>query len=127
MPSTEKTMTSENPDIQNAEIEEPMSAEDYRQAAKALARDGRWQDLAELLIERAESATSAGARSQHLVAAAQVFERNLADRDRAYITLMAAFEDDPTNQEAVSELARVAVALGRFADSCRNAWPWPRR
>ena len=109
-------MTSENPDIQNAEIEEPMSAEDYRQAAKALARDGRWQDLAELLIERAESATSAGARSQHLVAAAQVFERNLADRDRAYITLMAAFEDDPTNQEAVSELARVAVALGRFAE-----------
>lgn len=117
MLSTEKTMSSETPDTQAAQAEQDqMSADEYRQVAKALAREERWEDLAGLFVERAESSTSPVARARHLVHAAQVFERNLHDSDRAYITFMAAFQDDPTNQEAVTELARLAAALGRFAE-----------
>ena len=110
-------MTSENPDTQAAETDqEQMTAEEYRQVAKVLAREGRWEDLAGLLIERAESSTSPAARARHLVHAAQIFEKNLQDSDRAYITFVAAFQDDPTNEEGVAELARVTASLGRFPE-----------
>jgi hypothetical protein len=101
-------MTSEDPENQAAESkEEQMTADEYRQVANVLTREERWEDLAALFIERAETATSAGSRARHLVHAAQVFEKNLGDIDRAYITLLAAFQDDPTSEEATAELARV--------------------
>lgn len=110
-------MTSENPDIQTDQADqEQMTADEYRQVAKVLAREGRWEDLAALFIERAESATTAANRARHLVHAAQVFDKNLQDPDRAYITFMAAFQDDPTNEDAVAELGRVTAAQGRFPE-----------
>jgi len=110
-------MTSEDPGNQAPESsEEQMTAEEYRQVAKVLIREARWEDLAALYIERAESATSASNRARHLVHAAQVFEKNLGDSDRAYITLLAAFQDDPASEEAVAELTRVTTALGRFPE-----------
>ncbi len=110
-------MTSEDPENQAAESgDEQMTAEEYRQVAKVLTREGRWEDLAALYVERAETATSASNRARHLVHAAEVFEKNLGDADRAYITLLAAFQDDPANEEAVSELARVTTSLGRFPE-----------
>jgi tetratricopeptide (TPR) repeat protein len=117
MSSTEKMMTSDNQDTEAAQTEqEQMTAEEYRQVARVLAREGRWEDLAALLIERAETSTSAASRARHLVHAAQVFEKNLQDSDRAFITFMTAFQDDPTNEEAVAELARVTASLGRFPE-----------
>ena len=110
-------MTSEDPENQAAESnQEQMTAEEYRQVAKVLAREERWEDLAALFIERAETATNASHRARHLVHAAQVFEKNLGDADRAYITLLAAFQDDPASEEAVSELARVTASLDRFPE-----------
>jgi hypothetical protein len=110
-------MTSEDPGNQAPESnDEQMTAEEYRQVAKVLAREERWEDLAALFIERAETAGSASNRARHLVHAAQVFEKNLGDADRAYITLLAAFQDDPANEDAVAELTRVATSLDRFPE-----------
>ncbi|HEY5282214.1 MAG TPA: tetratricopeptide repeat protein, partial [Polyangia bacterium] len=110
-------MTTEDPENQAAPSkEEQMTADEYRQVAKVLAREERWEDLAALLIERAETASSATGRARYLVRAGLVFEKNLADTDRAYITLLAAFQDDPANDEATAELARVTASLGRFPE-----------
>lgn len=110
-------MTSEDPENQAADSkEEHMTAEEYRQVAKVLTREARWEDLAALFIERAESAGNASSRARHLVQAAQVFEKNLGDADRAYITLLAAFEDDPASEEAAADLSRVTTSLDRFPE-----------
>jgi tetratricopeptide (TPR) repeat protein len=107
-------MTSEDPENQTDQAQ--MTAEEYRQVGRVLAREGKWEDLAALLIERAESSANTSGRVRYLVRAAQVFEKNLGDTDRAYITLLAAFQDDPASEEAATELARVTAALGRFPD-----------
>jgi tetratricopeptide (TPR) repeat protein len=112
---TEEMMSSEDPENQAAESkEEQMTADEYQQVAHVLTREERWEDLAALFIERAETATSPGSRSRHLVHAALVFEKNLGDAERAYLTLLAAFQDDPANEEATAELARISASLGRF-------------
>jgi hypothetical protein len=83
--------------------------------------------LAALFIERAETATSASNRARHLVHAAQVFEKNLGDADRAYITLLAAFQDDPANEDGVAELARVTSVARPFPRAAwKSAWRWRR-
>ena len=52
-------MTSEDPETQAAQSDrEQMTADEYRQVAKVLAREGKWEDLAALLIERAEASTT---------------------------------------------------------------------
>ena len=110
-------MSSEDPENQAAESkEEQMTADEYRQVARVLTREERWDDLAALFIERAETATSPSSRARHLVRAALVFEKNLGDADRAYLTLLVAFQDDPTNEEAITELERVTTSLGRFPE-----------
>ena len=110
-------MSSEDPGNQaDQSNDEQMTAEEYRQVAQALAREERWEDLAALYIERAEGSPNAAGRARYLVHAAQVFDRNLGDPERAYLTFFAAFQDDPSNQDAVAELARVTTSLGRFPD-----------
>jgi tetratricopeptide (TPR) repeat protein len=110
-------MSSEDPGNQaDPPADEQMSAEEYRQVARALAREERWEDLAALYIERAEGSPNAAGRARYLVHAAQVFDKNLGDADRAYITYFAAFQDDPSNQDAAVELARVTASLGRFPE-----------
>ena len=110
-------MTSEDPgNPADQSDDEQMTAEEYRQVAHALAREEKWEDLAALYIERAEGSSNAAGRARYLVHAAQVFDQKLADADRAYITYFAAFQDDPSNQDAVAELARVTSSLGRFPE-----------
>ena len=110
-------MSSEDPgNPADQPTDEQMSSEEYRQVARALAREERWEDLAALYIERAESSPNAAGRARYLAHAAQVFDKNLGDQDRAYITYFAAFQDDPSNQQVVAELARVTSALGRFPE-----------
>jgi len=110
-------MTSEDPENRAADSsDEQMTAEEYRHVSKVLAREERWEDLAALFVERAESATSASNRARHLVHAAQIFEKNLGDVDRAYITQLAAFQNDPANEDSVAGLTRVTASLGRFPE-----------
>jgi tetratricopeptide (TPR) repeat protein len=110
-------MTSEDSEKQADQTnDDQMTAEEYRQVARALTREERWEDLAALHIERAETANNATNRARHLMHAAQVFEKNLGDADRAYLTFMVAFQDDPGNEEIAIELARVATAQGRLPE-----------
>jgi golgin subfamily B member 1 len=110
-------MSSEDPgDQADQPNDEQMTTEEYRQVARALAREERWEDLAALYIERAESSANPSGRARYLVHAAQVFDKNLGDAERAYLTYLTAFQDDPSNQDAVAELARVTSSLGRFPE-----------
>ena len=110
-------MSSEDPGNQaDQPTDEQMTAEEYRQVARALAREERWEDLATLYLERAEGSPNASSRARYLVHAAAVFDKNMGDADRAYITYFAAFQDDPSNQDAVTALARVTSGLGRFPE-----------
>jgi len=112
-----EVMSSEDPGNQaDQSSEELMTAEEYRQVTRALAREERWEDLAALYIERAESSPNPASRARYLVHAAQVFDQRMGDADRAYITYLAAFQDDPSNQDAAADLARVTGSLGRFPE-----------
>ena len=109
-------MTSEDPHKQSESTQTQPSAEGYAQSARVLAQEGRWDELAALFIECAESEATASGRAGYLVLAAKVFEENLNDLDRAYIALLTAFQDDPTNEELTAELPRVAETLGRLPE-----------
>ena len=75
--------------------EDASRADDFHRLEQSYVREERWEDLAGLLIERTESVADAAGRSHCLMRAAQIFETNLADPDRAFITLLAAFQEDP--------------------------------
>jgi tetratricopeptide (TPR) repeat protein len=91
-------------------------ADEFHRLEQTYVREERWEDLAGLLIERTESVADAAGRSLCLMRAAQIFETNLADPDRAFITLLAAFQEDPANDELATDLARVATAHSRWQD-----------
>jgi len=109
-------MTSEDPHNQSESTPTPPPAEDYERAARALAQEGRWDELAALFIECAERDTTARGRAGYLALAAKVFEENLNDPDRAYIALLTAFQDDPADEKLTGELTRMAGVLGRFPE-----------
>ena len=109
-------MTSEDPQKQSDSTQAQPAAKEYEQAARALAQEGRWDDLAALFIECAGSDTTASGRAGYLALAAKVFEENLNDLERAYIALLTAFQDDPANQELTAEISRLAGTLGRFPE-----------
>ncbi|HJX54019.1 MAG TPA: hypothetical protein VJ801_14730 [Polyangia bacterium] len=91
-------------------------ADDFHRLEQSYVREERWEDLAGLLIERTESTEDPAGRARHLMRAAQIFETNLADPDRAFITLLAAFQEDPSNDELATALARMATAQNRWQD-----------
>ena len=109
-------MTSEDPQKEPESTQTPPPAEEYERAARALAQEGRWDDLAALFIECAGSDPTASGRAGYLALAAKVFEENLNDVDRAYIALLTAFQDDPANEALTAELSRLAGTLGRFPE-----------
>jgi len=96
--------------------EDASRADEFHRLEHSYVREERWEDLAGLLIERTESTEDAAERAGHLRRAAQIFETNLADPDRAFITLLAAFQEDPSNQELADDLARVATTHNRWQD-----------
>jgi golgin subfamily B member 1 len=96
--------------------EDPSQADDFRQLEQTYMREERWEDLAGLFIERTESAADAQERARYLMRAAQVFETSLADPDRGFITYLAAFQEDPANEELAAALARMATEQNRWQD-----------
>ncbi len=96
--------------------EDAARADDFQRLEQSYVREERWEDLAGLLIERTESTEDPAGRARHLMRAAQIFETNLADPDRAFITLLAAFQEDPSNDELATALARMATAQNRWQD-----------
>jgi tetratricopeptide (TPR) repeat protein len=102
--------------LDDAVPEDTGRADDFHRLEQSYVREERWEDLAGLLIERTESTEDHAARARYLMRAAQIFETNLADPDRAFITLLAAFQEDPANDELATGLARMAGAHNRWQD-----------
>jgi len=95
---------------------EEARADDFHRLEQTYMREERWEDLAGLLIEHTESCEAAPDRARALMRAAQIFEANLADPDRGFITALAAFQEDPANDEIAAGLARIATAHNRWPD-----------
>jgi tetratricopeptide (TPR) repeat protein len=87
---------------------------DGESVEETLSREQRWDELIARLVERAEAATSSDERISSLVRAALVFETKLADREKAFLILQTAFQEDFANEEVGRELARVTTALARW-------------
>jgi tetratricopeptide (TPR) repeat protein len=78
-----------------------------------LERGERWEELAARLVERAEAAPGAE-RLASLRRAAVLFETRLNAPDKALLVLQAAFREEPSNEEIVSELSRLTGQLDRW-------------
>ena len=71
-----------------------------------LEKEGRWEELIASLIEGAATAGTVGERLRCYLRAAAVYENQLQDAEKAYITLQAAFGEDYSNEEVARELER---------------------
>lgn len=81
---------------------------------QALERGRNWPELLEHLFVRAERAGNPAERAALMRHAAGVFEGPLGDPERAFLTLVAAFEHDPTSVALISDLERLAARTGRW-------------
>jgi len=73
-----------------------------------------WMKLIDLLLARTEFVADSGARINILVQIAETYERELEDRESAFVTLQAAFREDYSNNHVARELERLATAIGRW-------------
>jgi tetratricopeptide (TPR) repeat protein len=105
--------TVDEPDVDN-DVTPPVDT--FRQLERDCVREERWEDLAELLVGRAASARGGADNTRYLIRAAQVFDTNLGDTDRAFITLLAALKDLPSNDEVARELSRLATVHDRWPE-----------
>jgi tetratricopeptide (TPR) repeat protein len=97
-------------------LDDSARAEEFRRLEENYRQEERWEDLAAMFIERTEAATSSEERAGYLIRAAQIFEANLDDADRAFITLLAALPEDPSNEELSDLLARLSTEQNRWHD-----------
>lgn len=90
------------------------SVDIFRDIERSCIAEQRWNDLVQLFVERATSASDPAERTRCLVRTAQTFDTNLGDTDRAFVTLLAALRNDPSNDELRAELARLATVHSRW-------------
>jgi tetratricopeptide (TPR) repeat protein len=98
------------------DIEMTPPVDGFRELERSYTSDSRWDDLVHLYVERAASSKDAGERTRCLIRASQLFDTRLSDPDRAVVTLLTAFEDNPENDDVAAELARVATVHDRWDD-----------
>ncbi|MEO6772932.1 MAG: tetratricopeptide repeat protein [Kofleriaceae bacterium] len=75
---------------------------------------GRWAELADVLLERSESATGLASQLQILHEVATIYEDELGDPESAFYVLQAAFNRDGSDEHTVSELERLAGITTRW-------------
>jgi tetratricopeptide (TPR) repeat protein len=92
------------------------AVDSFRDMERIFVEEQRWEDLVSLLVERASSSLDATERTRCLIRAAQLFDTNLRDIDKAFITLLATLREDPSNDDVTSELARLATVHNRWED-----------
>ena len=92
----------------------------FRELERAYFSEQSWSNLVALFVERATSARDPGERTRCLVRAAQLYDTNLGDPDRAFLTLLAALHEDPDNDGVAGELARLATVHNRWAELLAN-------
>ncbi len=90
------------------------SVDTFRELERDCVVEKRWEDLVGLLVERAGSVPDPSERTRCLVRVAQLFDTNLGDANRAFVTLLAALREDPTNDDVRAELARLATVHNRW-------------
>jgi tetratricopeptide (TPR) repeat protein len=95
------------------DIDATPSVDTFRDIEHNCIAEQRWGDLVQLFIERA-AVSDTDERARCLVRAAQVFDTNLGDTDRAFVTLLAALREDPTDDGLRGELARLATVHNRW-------------
>jgi tetratricopeptide (TPR) repeat protein len=96
------------------------SVDSFRELERAYFSEERWSDLVNLFVERAASVGDPEERTRCLVRAAQLFDTNLGDSDRAFVTLLAALHEDPDNDGVAAELARLATVHNRWDELISN-------
>jgi golgin subfamily B member 1 len=94
----------------------PPPVDSFRHREREYVTEQRWSDLVQLLVERASETQGSTERIRCLVRAAQLFDTNLADPDRAVITLLEALQENPSSDAVTSELARLATVHNRWED-----------
>ena len=91
---------------------EPKNSKAAFHLARMLRRRGRWQDLAELLDERAEKAAATDERVAALVALSEVARANLGNPARGERALRRVLALDPTHPRALRFVTDAAQAAG---------------
>jgi tetratricopeptide (TPR) repeat protein len=91
--------------------------EDYRaQAAEIveprLAHLGRFDDLAALVLAKAEAASDPHEKRDELRRLAEIHERGRGDQRKAFEALSRALAEDPGEESIADELERLSVSLG---------------
>ena len=99
-----------------ADIDITPAVDTFRQLEREYINNERWQDLVQLLVERAGQTENPAERTRCLVRAAQLFDTNLADADRAVVTLLQALRENPSSDDVSAELARLATVHNRWDD-----------
>ncbi len=97
-------------------MDEETSDDDPRQRERECIRGGRWEELASLLLDRSAGTTDEVERCRCLLRAAQVYETNLGDTDSAFVVMLAAFQEFPSNLDLATDLARMATVHNRWQD-----------
>ena len=92
------------------------SVESFRDLERDYVKDGRWEELVKILVDRAQETADSADRIRCLVRAAQLFDTHLGDADRAFVTLVAALRENPSSDDVSSELARLATVHNRWED-----------
>lgn len=82
--------------------------------ARIHRRAGRYNDLAQTLLQEAPTLSGPVARGAHLLAVARIVEEQLGDRERALEYYRAAHDQDPSSAEAAYALERALSEAGHF-------------
>jgi tetratricopeptide (TPR) repeat protein len=96
------------------------SVDTFRELERAHFSEQRWSDLVALFVERAATTQEATERTRCLVRAAQIYDTNLGDPERAFLTLLAALHEDPDNDGVAGELGRLATVHNRWDELLAN-------
>jgi tetratricopeptide (TPR) repeat protein len=73
-----------------------------------------WIKLVELLLTRTEFVPDAQARISLFVQMSEIYEQQLNDRENAFVTLRAAFQEEYSNDHVAKELERLATAADKW-------------
>ena len=92
------------------------SVDTFRELERAYVGDQRWEELVGLFVERAATAADPAERTRCLVRAAQLFDTNLGNADKAFVTLLAALREDPSDDDVISEMGRLATVHNRWEE-----------
>ncbi len=95
-------------------------SDDHREEAieilePLLEAQARWDDLAEIRELKAEAATDPLEKRDHLRSLAKVHEVGRRDLTAAFDALRRALAEDPSDEDTVAEVERLAAELGQWS------------